>query len=491
MPAISKGAGDGSVCGTQKMIGFDAMIFSPRIKIGLLLLFISFLIPVTTSAFVLQVKGDWLTLNAEKTPLREILLRLSESGIRIQIDPEINPPITASFENRDIQKALESILKGLDHVLIWESSQGSSGPLPKFAEIQVFRPGQKDLMRPLRKASTLAIARNPKDGSFYVKDEILIRLKPGADISELVKLLKETGGILVGSYPGLGIYKVRLPQGSDVPGLVEEIKKQGGVGVAEPNYAYAVPPMPGELDWTPFRQSYADAYPQPKGTPIAILDSGLKTDAGLDKFVLASLDALNPDQPISDTAGHGTQMALIAAGVVKPVGVADDSVGQTQIIPIKAFDENGFTSNILLMESIDFALKNGARVMSLSWGSETKSEFLSAALESASAKGLIIVASAGNEPTGEPQYPAADPAVIGVGALAPDGKAWEKSNRGDFVAIYEPGFASLPVGYKGDPGIYAGTSISAAFTANQIAGILSKNPMATKQEILDILRKKS
>jgi thermitase len=436
-----------------------------------------------------QLRGDRLTLNAEKAPLQEILLRLSDFGIRVQIDPQINPAVTASFENRDIQKALESMLKGLDHALIWESSPGPSGPVPNLAEIQVFRPGQKDLMRPLRKSSTLSIARNPKDGSFYVRDEILIRLKPGASLSEVLKLLQETGGVLVGSYPGLGIYRVRLPQGSDVPGLVEEIEKRGGTGTAEPNYAYPIPPTPRELDWTTLRLSYADVFPQPKGTPIAVIDSGLRADAGLDKFVLASLDALNPDKPISDTGGHGTQMALIAAGVVKPIGVKGDSVAQTPIIPIKAFDENGFTSNVLLMESIDFALKNGARVMSLSWGSEIKSEFLSEALDLADSKGLILVGSAGNEPTGAPQYPAAYSEVIGVGALAPDGRAWEKSNHGDFVELYAPGFASLPVGYKGDPGIYAGTSISTAFTANRIAGILSKNPKASKQEILDALRK--
>jgi len=437
-----------------------------------------------------QLLGDRLTLNAEKAPLQEILLRLSDSGIRVQIDPQINPTVTASFENREMQKALESILKGLDHVLIWDSGQGPSGPVPRLAEIQVFRPGQKDLMKPLRKANTLVVARNPKDGSFYVKDEILIRLKPGADLSDLLKLLQETGGILVGRYPELGIYRVRLPPGSDVPGLLEEIKKRGGAGTAEPNYAYPIPASPRELDWGSLKVSYGDSQPQPKGIPVAVIDSGLRADAGLDKFVLASLDALNPDKPISDTGGHGTQMALIAAGVVKPIGVKGDSVSQAPIIPIRAFDENGFTSNVLLMESINFALENGARVMSLSWGSETKSEFLSEAFESADSKGLIIVASAGNEPTGDLHYPAAYAAVIGVGALAPDGKAWEKSNRGDFVDLYAPGFASLPVGYKGDPGIYAGTSISAAFTANRIAGILSKNPKATKQEILDALRKK-
>ncbi len=436
-----------------------------------------------------QLRGDRLTLNAEKAPLQEILLRLSDFGIRVQIDPQINPAVTASFEARDIQKALESMLKGLDHVLIWESSPGPSGPVPNLVEIQVFRPGQKDLMRPLRKASTLSIARNPKDGSLYVRDEILIRLKPGASLSELQKLLQDTGGVLVGSYPELGIYRVRLPQGSDVPGLVEEVEKRGGAGIAEPNYAYPLPPTPRELEWTPLRLSYADVFPQPKGIPIAVVDSGLRADSGLDKFVLAFLDALNPDKSVSDAGGHGTQMALIAAGVVKPIGVKGDSVAQTPIIPIKAFDENGFTSNVLLMESIDFALNNGARVMSLSWGSETKSAFLSEALDLADSKGLIIVGSAGNEPTGAPHYPAAYPEVIGVGALAPDGRAWEKSNRGDFVDLYAPGFASLPVGYKGDPGIYAGTSISTAFTANRIAGLLSKNPKASKQEILDALRK--
>lgn len=464
----------------------------PKIKDSLLLiaLLVFFLTPVTSSAFVVHVSGDRLTLNAERAPLQEILLQVADSGIRVQIDPQINPAVTASFEKRDIQKALESILKGLDHVLIWESSTGPSGPVPKLAEIQVFRPGQKDLMRPLRKASTLSIARNPKNGSFYVRDEILIRLKPGADLSELLKLLQETGGVLVGSYPGPGIYRVRLPEGSDVPGLAAEIEKRGGAGSAEPNYAYPVPTGPRELDWGSMKGSLGDAYPQPKGTPIAVIDSGLRADAGLDKFVLASLDALNPDKPISDTGGHGTQMALIAAGVVRPMGVQGDGVGQTPIIAIKAFDENGFTSNVTLMESIEFAINHGARVMSLSWGSETRSEFLSEALELADARGLIIVGSAGNEPTGEPHYPAAYPAVIGVGALAPDGRAWEKSNQGDFVDLYAPGFATLPVGYKGDPGIYAGTSISTAFTANRIAGILSKNPKATKQEILEALRKK-
>jgi subtilisin family serine protease len=183
-------------------------------------------------------------------------------------------------------------------------------------------------------------------------------------------------------------------------------------------------------------------------------------------------------------------MALIATGLVKPSGVTSGTHTQSPIIPIRVFDDNGFTSNFTIMSSIDFALKHGARVMSLSWGSETRSDFLETALNDARSKGLIVVASAGNEPTGKPVYPAAFPSVVGVGALAPDGKSWENSNYGDFVTLYAPGFATLPVGYKGDPGPYAGTSISAAYAANVIADYLSEHPEATTQEVLEALSRR-
>jgi hypothetical protein len=223
---------------------------------------------------------------------------------------------------------------------------------------------------------------------------------------------------------------------------------------------------------------------------VAVLDTGLSPHSGVEDFVLASLDALDPDESISDSLGHGTQMALIATGMVKPSGVTSGTHTQSPIIPIRVFDDNGFTSNFTIMSSIDFALKHGARVMSLSWGSETRSDFLETALNDARSKGLIVVASAGNEPTGKPVYPAAFPSVVGVGALAPDGKSWENSNYGDFVTLYAPGFATLPVGYKGDPGPYAGTSISAAYAANVIADYLSEHPEATTQEVLEALSRR-
>jgi thermitase len=431
------------------------------------------------------IQGDRLTLHADQVRLQHILQRFTDLGIKIRIDPEINPKITASFQDRDIRQGLDSILKPFGHVLIWKMIEGPAGPIPKLAEIQVFKPGKKELMKPFGRRRAFDIARNPKDGSFYVKNEILLGLKLGMSLAEFEVLLREFGGTVIDSYANVGLYKIRLPEGSDVPFLVEQITKHPKVAKAEPNYAYLVPPPYGQTasDIPPSEASYIRATGAT--VPIAILDTGLTPDSGLGDLILASLDALNPDDPISDSLGHGTQMALIAAGVVKPSGVSKDDETRSPIIAIRVMDDNGFTSNFTLMKSIDFAVKQGARVMSLSWGSETRSDFLESTLNYAHSQGLIVVASAGNEPTGKPVYPAAFPSVIGVGALAPDGKSWENSNYGDFVSLYAPGFASLPVGYKGEPGPYAGTSISAAYAANVIADYLEKHPEASMQEVLE------
>ena len=151
---------------------------------------------------------------------------------------------------------------------------------------------------------------------------------------------------------------------------------------------------------------------------------------------------------------------------------------------IRIVGDSGFTSNYTLMRGIDYAIQEEARVISLSWGSETSSPMLETTIDYATDNGLILVAAAGNAPTGKPVYPAAYENVIGVGALTPDGKPWDQSNYGDFVAVYAPGLAEMPVGYQGDPGTYVGTSIATAYTAHQVAAILDQQPDADMATIL-------
>ena len=80
-----------------------------------------------------RIIGDKLSFHADQAPLQSILQRMADLGIKIRIDPQLNPKISASFKDRDIQKGLDSILKSFSYVLIWGSIEGAAGPIVKLA----------------------------------------------------------------------------------------------------------------------------------------------------------------------------------------------------------------------------------------------------------------------------------------------------------------------------------------------------------------------
>ncbi len=443
------------------------------------------ILPASSALAVdLRISGDRIYLQAREEPLQSILRRLSQQGIRVRVDPQLNPLVSANFADRDLREAIAEIVKPYDHVLVWEKTPAGTSFF-RLAEIQVFRPGKKEAIQDLSPRA-FSLARDQKDGSMFVKDEILLRLKPGTNIETL---LRRIGGTIIDKNEALGIYKVRLPPDSDIPAIRDQIAASPGIVQAGPDFVYPVTGLyPSDLP--SHATETATGFRQNSKVSVAVLDSGLLPEVGAGGFVIAQLDAVSPDQPMTDNIGHGTQMALLASGLIKPSGAKKEEGGQIPVIAIRAMDDNGYTSDFTILKSIDFALEKGARVISLSWGSEKRSDFLEIILDYAASKGAVIVASAGNEPTGKPVYPAAYPSVIGVGAAYPSGQVWEQSNYGSSVDLYAPGFATMPVGYKGEPGIYGGTSVAAAFAANRIAAYLTKNPESGLNEIRKALNLK-
>jgi thermitase len=435
---------------------------------------------------IVQIQGDRLTLDVKNQPLATILEMVADQGIRIRIDPRINPRISATFTNRPIGSAIAGMLKTVDYALIWRKDKASSADEPRLWEIRIFYKGQEALVRPLPKSANLNVVKKG-DGAYHVKDILLLRLAPTMTEAALNALLDRLGAAIIDSYPPLGIVRLRLPHGSDVPAIADTIAGTPGVRNAEPDYAY---PLEGG---SPAPEAAGSPSPPPSPPPsagdtiVAVMDSGLSADYADSPYVQTAYDAVSPGVEVGDELGHGTQMTLIASGAINPMGAGTDAPAGSPVVAIRAFDNNGFTSNYTLIRGIDHAIENGARVLSLSWGSETSSSLLESATRYAAAKGLILIAAAGNAPTGNPVYPAAYDQVIGVGALTPDGEAWDQSNYGDFVAVSAPGLADLPVGYNGDPGIYAGTSIATAYTARRVAAILNLNPDADRATILRIL----
>jgi thermitase len=441
------------------------------------------LLASNTLAFDLRIEGERISLHAVEEPLQNILQSMAQQGIRVRMDPHVNPRVSASFEKRAIEEAIAAMVRPYDYALVWEKAPQHSSSF-RLSEIQVFRPGEKEMIQDLRPRA-FSLAKGPKEGTLFVKGEILLKVKPGTDLE---KYLRMVGGVVIEKNEALGMYRVSVPADADIPAIVSMINALPGDVRAEPDYAYTVPPVyRADLSLPP--SELAKTFRGDGKIPVAVFDSGLTTEIGPDGFVIASLDAVMPGQPISDNIGHGTQMALIASGLVKPMGAETGEGGQIPVVAIRAMDDNGYTTDFTILKGIDFAIDKGAKVMSLSWGSEQRSDFLETILNYAASKDMIIVASAGNEPTGKPVYPAAYPSVIGVGAEYPNGKAWDQSNYGSFVALYAPGFAVLPVGYRGAPGMYSGTSISAAYAANRIAYYWSKHPESSSQQIKDAVKR--
>jgi thermitase len=444
--------------------------------------------PGMSHGYELTVKDDRITIRSEQVLLQTLMSDLGQqTGIKIHMDPAINPEIRVNIINRSLENAIKSILGSLNHVMQWERDPAKKDGQLRLTEIHIFNPGHRERMVLLDKERVLDIARNPKDGSFYVKNEILLRFKDRLSTRQLNQILAEMDGTLVSENPAIHVYRIKLPPDTPVPDLLEQLAADPRVESAEPNYAYPIAqPFKYLTDRDIPPSTYSAGIPG-HGTAIAVLDSGLMPGKMPDSYRVETYNALAPDSPISDPLGHGTQMVMIASGFITPMGLEKTQNKANPVIAIRAFDKNGFMSSDTLMRSVEVALENNARVISMSWGSETKSDFVGEIIDYGVSRGLVFVASAGNKPTGKPVYPAAYKSVINVGTLTPDGKQWDNSNFGDFVDGFVPGFASMPVGYLADPGIYAGTSISAAYAARQIAIFLSKNPGATQTDIMTLL----
>lgn len=437
----------------------------------------------------LVLDQDKLTLVADDLSFSDFFRQLSHLGVTIKADPSLAGTITSVVVDEPLDKAFERLLRPYGYAAIWEVVRGPLGDMPRLAELQVFREGQRERIRPVVENTRFDITRGPTGrGPAYVQDEILITVKRGVSKEEFKRWLAQIGGTLAGSVPGVGVYRIRLPPGTNIEALIAQLENSPLIHAVEPNYAAELPPgnglATGELP------PGAIAPKIPKGAAaVAVLDSGLSSAYSLGTAVAGSYDAVVPGRTLDDPKGHGTQMAMVASGAVKPKGTENDVTAGTPVLAIRAFDEEGRTSNYALMRSIEYAVEGGARVINISWGSDTESEFVADSIAYAQSKGLVVVAAAGNEPTGQQVYPASLPGVVSVAALNSQGELWNQSNYGDTVSFAAPGAAEFPIGHEGPPGSYVGTSIASVYVAKQFAEYFTANPNATAKQAKEALVK--
>jgi len=421
-----------------------------------------------------RLDQDRLWLTAENEPLSGLLEHFAKAGVRVETDPKVQKNISGTWRNRDVEKALKTMLSPNNYFLNWEREPGPLGPMTRLTGIRVFREGHAEAAKPLR--STRHI-QTSLDGTLrFMAREVLIGFGPNASISDLRALLARLGGTVIAANPDLGIYRILLPEGANVLALLNELQRDESIALAEPNYVVDLPDLlPGE------KTASSDSFPwkAPEGDgaiAVSVLDSGLLADENLSVAVLSAFDATNPDLPLtSDEVGHGTLMAQLAAGLLDPY---NSPVGEgVPVVAVKAFGDDGSADSFTLMNAMTYAVQNSGGPISLSWGTETPSAFLENAMNYAASEGALIFAAVGNENTGKPMYPAAYPNVIGV-AASKGGELAEYSNRGDFVDLIAPGSA----------GGSQGTSVATAYVSHIAAKYQRIHPDASQADIVKALK---
>lgn len=426
-----------------------------------------------------SLRGDRVSIRADGERLSSVLAEFERLGVCVRMDPDTDRVVRVVLSERKVEQALASLMDPLDSIVSWTVLAGPVGGIPRLEEIRVFAPGRPERARPLgSRPERRELSRGAGgDGPLHIDREVLVVARPGVTAAEFLMFLSRWDASLLESIPAWGVYRIRLPAGADALAAAAEMQRDPRIRAAEANHAIRLPPA-APAEGTGPSAAGSPAIAAAAGAPsVAVFDTGLALPSGWSIALAGAYDATRPGVEVSDPVGHGTQMALIASGAVLPEPAPP--TGAAPVLAIRTFDDGGITSNFDLLRAIDYAAEHGAGVLSLSWGTETPSQFLREAVAAAQSRGMAVVAAAGNEPTGRPQYPAAYPGVIAVSAVMPDGTAWEQSNYGEFVVVAAPGLARFPVGYNGPPGRYAGTSTATAYTASLLAQWLVRNPGAT------------
>jgi thermitase len=206
-------------------------------------------------------------------------------------------------------------------------------------------------------------------------------------------------------------------------------------------------------------------------SPVSILD-GMKPVA-LNPSTLAILDQPRVDAlsalPLPLAFGHGTMVA----GIVHLVAPG------ARIMPLKVFSATGTSRVFDIVRAIYYAVDNGARVINMSFSTPTWSPEITHAINVATDRGVICVASAGNLGQEVLVYPGAQRNVLAVGSVnsASIPVRSRFSNYGDsLVSLAAPGEGIITT-YPG--GGYAGawgTSFSAPMVTGTAALLLQIDP---------------
>lgn len=165
------------------------------------------------------------------------------------------------------------------------------------------------------------------------------------------------------------------------------------------------------------------------------------------------------DGPGYEAFGHGTMVA----------GVLHLVAPTASIMPLKAFGPDGSGNLSDIIRAIYYASQNKVNVVNMSFDLKSPSNELANAVTYAEKKGVLFVASAGNDGKIEMVYPAGLSNVMGVASTDSDDERSSFSNYGNqIVWVAAPGEAVITTYPFGTYAAAWGTSFSAPMVSGGV-----------------------
>ena len=212
-------------------------------------------------------------------------------------------------------------------------------------------------------------------------------------------------------------------------------------------------------------------------------------------------DFINNDNDPTDDHGHGTNVGSIAlASGNNLLGISGVN-WNSKIMSLKSLDENNSGSYSAMIESIYYAVDNGAKVINFSIGGNGYSESLRNAVNYCYNNNVVFVACMMNYDNETTYYPAGFDNVIAVGATDPrDHRAspfdWtfangatSGSNFGNHIDLVAPGLQVGGASFSSDNGysFWSGTSQATPLVAGVASLLISINPNLTVDNVKNYL----
>ena len=280
------------------------------------------------------------------------------------------------------------------------------------------------------------------------------------------------------------VVRLRIPQGASLTQARQNIRLVDARASADFDHYYYLDEGAGTctgpecsaialVNW-----SVSDASRCGPTPLIGLIDTGINLEHEALKD--QAIEVLPPPAKHSDTSlqDHGTAIAALLAGRrgSQTPGLLPDA----KLVAVDAFYRDGGTADrtdvMSLVAAVEALVERGVQVMNLSL-SGPPNEVLQNAIEAAQAKGIVVVAAAGNNgPGAEPSYPAAYPGVIAVTAVDQNLNVYRRATQGAYVDLAAPGVNIWTASSKGSGALKTGTSYAVPFVSAATSLLLASNP---------------